>query len=176
MRTMIRVLAEDDLDAYIALRQRALRECPLAFSSSAENDFASSRESLLPSIARAPQWMLFGAFDGTLVGSVGLFGARHAKAAHRMQLWGMYVAPEHRGRGFGLQLLDAAIAHARGLGAAWIDLSVTSAADAARRLYERAGFLEWGILRDALRHEGHVADERHMALRLRSGQPLQIIS
>lgn len=162
---MIRKLAEADLDAYIALRQRALRECPLAFSSSAENDFASSRESLLPQIARAPEWMLFGAFDDALVGSVGLFRARHAKAAHRMQLWGMYVAPAARGRGFGAQLLDAAVAHARELGAAWVDLSVTSAADAARRLYERAGFVLWGTQGDALRHEGHVADEHHMALR-----------
>lgn len=164
---MIRKLAEADLDAYIALRQRALRECPLAFSSSAENDFASSRESLLPQIARAPEWMLFGAFDDALVGSVGLFRARHAKAAHRMQLWGMYVAPAARGRGFGAQLLDAAVAHARELGAAWVDLSVTSAADAARRLYERAGFVLWGTQGDALRYEGHVADEHHMALDLR---------
>lgn len=163
---MIRALADDDLDAFIALRQRALRECPLAFSSSAENDFASSRELLLPQIARAPEWMLFGAFDGTLVGSVGLYRARHAKAAHRMQLWGMYVAPEHRGRGLGAQLLEAAVAHARGLGAVWVDLSVTSAADAARGLYERAGFVAWGAQRDALRHEGQGADEHHMALEL----------
>lgn len=163
---MIRALAAADLDAYIALRQRALRECPLAFSSSAENDFASSRESLLPQMAKAPEWMLFGVFEGALVGSAGLFRARHAKAAHRMQLWGMYVAPEARGRGLGAELLDAAVGHARGAGAAWIDLSVTSAADAARRLYERAGFVAWGTQRDALRHEGHVADEHHMALHI----------
>ena len=164
---MIRALSVEDIDAYIALRQRALRDEPLAFSSSAENDFASSRESLVPQIARAPEWVLFGAFAPALVGSVGLFRARHAKAAHRMQLWGMYVAPEHRGRGFGAGLLDAATAHARGLGDVdWIDLSVTSAADAARRLYERAGFVLWGTQPDALRNEGHVAEERHMALRI----------
>lgn len=165
---MIRPIGPDDLDAYIALRQRALRECPLAFSASPESDFASSRESLAPSVARAPEWMLFGAFDGdALAGAVGMFRARHPKSAHRMQLWGMYVEPAARGRGFGAALLDAAIAHARALGdVATIDLSVTSAADAARRLYERAGFVTWGVQRDALRWEGHVADDRHMALRL----------
>ena len=165
---MIRPLCEKDVDPYIALRQRALRENPLAFSSSAENDFASSRESLLPGLQRAPEWMLFGTFDPVLAGSVGLMRARHAKAAHRMQVWGMYVAPEHRSRGLGGQLLEAAIAHARALqDVEWIDLSVTSVADAARRLYERAGFVSWGTSVDALRCEGHVADERHMALRLR---------
>jgi ribosomal protein S18 acetylase RimI-like enzyme len=165
---MIRALGNDDLDAYIALRQRGLRECPLAFSSSAETDFASSPEALRPQIARAPEWMIFGAFlDSALAGAVGLYRARHAKAAHRMQLWGMYVAPEHRGRGLGARLLEAAIAHARALGGvATIDLSVTSAAEAARRLYERAGFVAWGTQHDALRHEGQVAEEHHLALRI----------
>ena len=161
---MIRPLDEHDLDAYVALRLRSLRECPLAFSASPEQDVAWSRESL----QRAPEWMLFGAFEGaTLAGAAGLMRARHAKTAHRMQLWGMYVAPEHRGRGFGAQLLEAAIAHARSLaGVAWIDLSVTSAAVTARRLYERAGFTSWGTTTDALRYDGDAADEHHMTLRL----------
>ena len=99
---MIRVLAVNDVEAYIALRQRALRECPLAFSASAESDFASSRESLLPQLQRRPEWMLFGAFDGaSLAGAVGLMRSRHGKAAHRTHVWGMHVAPEHRGRAFG---------------------------------------------------------------------------
>ena len=42
----------------------------------------------------------------------------------------------------------------------------TTAAEAAHRLYERAGFVRWGTQRDALRYEGHVADEHHMALRI----------
>lgn len=167
---MIRALLDGDLDAYVALRRRSLGESPLSFSSSPQQDFASSPESLGPQIARAPDWMLFGAFDAeVLAGAVGLFRARHPKAAHRMQLWGMYVAPERRGRGFGARLLDAAIAHARALGdVAWIDLSVTSAANAARRLYEEAGFVAWGTQLDALHYEGHVADEHHMALRILS--------
>ena len=85
-----------------------------------------------------------------------------------MQLWGMYVTPEHRHRGFAAQLLDAAIAHARTLtGVGWIDLTVTSAADAACRLYQRAGFTRWGTAADALRCDGVAVDEHHMALLLR---------
>lgn len=165
---MIRVLGEHDFHLYASLRQRSLRECPLAFGASAEDDFASSPETLLPQMRRAPDWMLFGAFPREgLAGAVGLFRSRHAKSAHRMHLWGMYVAPEHRGRGLGVQLVEATIAHARALGdVAWIDLAVTDAAPAARRLYERAGFALWGTQRDVLRCEGHVADEHHMALRI----------
>jgi len=165
---MIRALGEEDFDAYIALRQQALRECPLSFSASAADDFASSHDSLRQQLALAPDWVLFGAFDReVLAGAVGLFRQRRAKSAHRAMIWGMYVAPTHREHGFGAQLLDAAIAHARSLrGVAWIDLDVTSAAPAAKRLYERAGFQFWGTRREALRHEGHVVDEHHMALQI----------
>lgn len=165
---MIRALGEKEFDTYIALRQQALRECPLSFSASAEDDFASSPDSLRNQLALAPDWVLFGAFDGdALAGAVGLFRQRRAKSAHRAVIWGMYVAPAQREHGFGAQLLDAAIAHARTLpGVAWIDLDVTTAAPAARRLYERAGFQVWGTRTDGLRNEGHVVDEHRMALRI----------
>jgi RimJ/RimL family protein N-acetyltransferase len=167
---MIRILGDDDFDVYIALRQRALQECPLAFLASADDDFALSRESLRQQLALAPNWTLFGAFEGDLLaGAAGLIRQRRAKSAHRALVWGMYVAPEHRNHGFGAQLIEAAIAHARTLdGVAWIDLDVTTAAEAARRLYERAGFAVWGTRRDAMSHEGHVVDEHHMALQIAS--------
>lgn len=168
---MIRALDANDLERYIALRQRALRECPLAFSSSPETDFASSAEALEAQIDGAPHWMIFGAFeDAKIAGAVGLFRSRHAKSAHRMQVWGMYVAPEFRGRGIGAQLLYAAIAHARALAdVAWIDLGVTTAAPAARTLYERAGFVPFGTQHDALRFEGNSADEVFLTLGLTDG-------
>ena len=166
---MIRALAEDDLDAYAALRRRSLLEAPLAFGASPSDDVATSAEALRASLRRAPEWMLFGAFDELLVGAAGLLRDRHVKAAHRVHLWGMYVAPPHRGRGHGHALLEACIRHARSLdGVTAIHLGVTSASAEARRLYERAGFRLWGTQRDALRHEGHVVDEHHMALELDS--------
>jgi RimJ/RimL family protein N-acetyltransferase len=166
MPDMIRALGEKDFDAYIALRQQALRECPLSFSASAEDDFASSHDSLRKHLATDS--VLFGAFDGdALAGAVGLFRQRRAKSAHRALIWGMYVAPGQREHGLGARLLQAAIAHARTLpGIAWIDLDVTAAAPAARRLYERAGFQVWGTRQDALRNEGHAVDEHHMALQI----------
>ena len=165
---MIRPLTEDDLPAYVALRRRSLLSEPLSFGASPENDFASSADALREQMRRGPDWMLCGAFDEVLVGAAGLLRGRHAKAAHRMTLWGMYVEPSQRGRGFGRGLLDACIAHARTVdGVARIDLSVTSAAGEARRLYERAGFRLWGTERDALRCEGQAVDEHHMALDLR---------
>jgi GNAT superfamily N-acetyltransferase len=51
-----------------------------------------------------------------------------------------YVVPERRGRGLGRALLEAAMEHARGCGAAHIDLATSEDDVAARALYESAGF------------------------------------
>ena len=166
---MIRPLTEADLPAYIALRKEALIDTPLAFAASPSDDFASSIETLTESIRKSPDWTLFGAFENDrLVGIAGLLRDRHVKAAHKMHLWGMYVTPSFRGRGIAGQLLDAAITHAKSVdGIAWIFLGVTTAAPAARRVYERAGFERWGIEPDALRENGVSVEEYRMALRIR---------
>jgi ribosomal protein S18 acetylase RimI-like enzyme len=52
----------------------------------------------------------------------------------------LYVVPEHRGRGIGRSLLEAAMQHAREHDAAHIDLGTSEDDVAARRLYESVGF------------------------------------
>lgn len=52
----------------------------------------------------------------------------------------LYVQPGQRGRGVGRRLLDDVITHARERGATYMDLTTTTADEAARRLYERRGF------------------------------------
>ncbi len=52
----------------------------------------------------------------------------------------LYVVPERRGQGLGRALLEAAIEHARERGATRMDLNTSTDDDAARALYESAGF------------------------------------
>ena len=166
---MIRPLTESDLEAYTALRRESLLDAPLAFGSSPEDDSAASVEALRAQLQRAPDWMLFGAFDddGRLAGAAGAIRARHRKAAHKMHVWGVYVRPSSRRLGLGRALLEAVIAHARATpGIDWLQLAVSTSATPARRLYERAGFAAWGTEPDALRYEGESADEVWMALRV----------
>jgi RimJ/RimL family protein N-acetyltransferase len=66
-------------------------------------------------------------------------------------------------------MLDAAIAHARTWdGVEMVHLSVSERAQPARRLYESAGFREWGREPRAVQWQGEFADEFHMALDLRA--------
>jgi RimJ/RimL family protein N-acetyltransferase len=162
---MIRPLTEADAEALAGLRRVSLLDIPLAFASSPEDDFAASIDLVRAHLRRAPDQFVAGAFDPGLVGMAGLYRDRHAKASHKAHLWGMYVAPDHRGRGLGLALLRATLDHARSLpGVTRVHLSVSSAAPRARRLYERAGFELWGTEPDALRDDGESVTDYHMAL------------
>jgi ribosomal protein S18 acetylase RimI-like enzyme len=164
---MIRALHEFDAAAYVALRREALLDAPLAFAASPGDDLAASDEVVREHLRRGPDAVILGAFEPGLVGAVGVMRDRHLKASHKARLWGMYVAPAYRRRGIASELLGAAIRHARALhGVAWVHLSVSSAAPAARRLYERHGFELWGTEPDALRHGGQAVLEHHLALHL----------
>lgn len=168
MKAMIRQLGESDFEAYVAMRRASLLDAPLALTASPEDDFhAGSVERLREQLKLAPDWAIFGAFVPHLAGSVGLMRDRHVKRSHITFLWGMYVAHAERGSGLATRLLDAAVLHARSLnGVSAIQLSVSSAAPEARRLYKRAGFELWGTEPDALRYQGVSVTENHMALRL----------
>lgn len=165
---MIRLLREEDADAYTALRAASLVDAPFAFAASPEDDVAASVDHVREQLCKAPEFVIVGAFEPQLVGALGVGRDRHIKAAHKVHLWGMYVAPTHRGRGIAAAILRAALDHARTLpGIACVHLSVSEKTPAAQRLYERAGFQIWGSEPDALRYAKEAAVEHHMILHLR---------
>ena len=114
---------------------------------------------------------MFGAFgDELIVGMVGLRRMQGPKEGHKAFIWGMYVTPRSRSGGAGSQLLRAAIDEARTWsGVQQIQLSVSSEASDARRLYERHGFRAWGCEPRAVHWAGAYTDEIHMILDLRAG-------
>jgi RimJ/RimL family protein N-acetyltransferase len=85
---------------------------------------------------------------------------------------GMAVALDHRGRGVGAVLLSALIAWARATGAHKVTLQVWPHNVAARRLYERFGFVEEGrLLRHYRRKSGELWDAVVMGLVLDDASP-----
>ncbi|MEN3275227.1 MAG: hypothetical protein V7631_1017 [Massilia sp.] len=142
----VRPLAAHEWPLYRSLRLRALADAPAAFGSTlaAEQDRADEdwawRLGLAASSGR----------DHPLVAEVGgvAVGLAWAKfdpnEAQLVNLFQMWVAPEARGCGVAAALLDEALAWARSRKARTLQLGVMCGNDAARRLYERAGFVAFG--------------------------------
>jgi ribosomal protein S18 acetylase RimI-like enzyme len=97
--------------------------------------------------AAAPGEIVFGSFvDGELVGVAGLAFEHREKAKHKASLFGMYVRDSCRGMGLGGQLVDAAMTSARSRpGVLLVQLTVTEGNLAAQTLYQRKGFVPFGL-------------------------------
>ena len=165
----IRALGENDTESFRALRLRALKEYPEAFSSSYETNAEyplSTFAQRLRGLDEAAGRFVLGAYvDGILVGTVGLSRGDSPKTQHRGFIWGVYVAKEQQGQGIGRHLMVEAIARARNVpGLAIVVLAVVTANDAARKLYVSLGFQTYGIERRAMLVAGKYLDEELMAL------------
>jgi ribosomal protein S18 acetylase RimI-like enzyme len=169
---MIRILSAEDAAAYQALRLRGLRESPAAFGSTYESEAGIPLEEIAERLARGAgcEDVMFGAFDadgGALVGLAGLARQKGPKSRHRAGVWGMYVAPEARGRSVGRALMDALIAHARTLdGVERLTLGVEAGNQAARALYHSLGFVTYGVEPQAYKLDGEYWDSEMMTLDL----------
>jgi RimJ/RimL family protein N-acetyltransferase len=168
----IRQLTDADALAYHELRLRGLREHPEAFTSSFEEesrkplDWAQKRLAHSP---EAPYNFVLGALsDAGLIGIVGVSVEPRAKIQHKGTVFGMYVAPEHAGRGVGQRLLTACIQRARRIpGLEQLQLTVTEGNARAKTLYEKAGFRAFGLERNALKIGERYFHKCHMTLDLR---------
>lgn len=164
----IRLLDGADAEAFHALRKEALADAPLAFGASPGDDRFADIEKIREYLQQGPEAVLFGAFEQReLIGAAGVRRDDRVKTRHKASVWGMYVQPAARQQGVASRLLKAIQQHAATLpGVAQLQLSVTSAAPAAHKLYESVGFVGWGIEPEAIRCAAGTADEHHMVLRL----------
>lgn len=167
----IRELEVGDANKYQALRLRALKEHPTAFSSSYEQQRDRPASFFAERLRRSfdsPDAFILGCFVAErLVGTVGLFREESAKVEHRAWIVGMHVAAEHQGKGYGRALLVAALDRAREIPRLeLVQLGVESKNEAAMSLYASLGFKTYGLEKRALLVDGEYFDEELMALEL----------
>jgi len=114
-----------------------------------------------------PLWLrTWGVFvDNAIVGHLDLDGGRLPAELHRATL-GMGIERRARRKGYGRELLQTAIAWARGNDLVWIDLGVFAHNEAARALYKSVGFVEVGTVKDQFRVDGVSIDDVSMTLAL----------
>jgi len=167
MDVLIRRIRADEGMRWRDVRLRALRSDPLAFGSTfewaaarSESDWIASAQGSASSDDRAT---FFAVDDERIVGLA--VANRDEPGADVFGVYQVWVAPEARGRGVGARLLATLEAWVLDRGGAILELLVSDAAPAARRLYERAGFhldgrrelsahagfTEWGMSKRLLR-------------------------
>jgi ribosomal protein S18 acetylase RimI-like enzyme len=139
--TEVRRVKAHEWEALRDTRLRALADAPDAFGTTHAEAVARPegwwRDWAERSAADAAQAMFLAWDDDLAVGIAGAF-----KDESHYQVISMWTDPRHRGHGIGVALLGAAVAYC---GEEEIRLSVTDGNDAARRLYERAGFVATGL-------------------------------
>jgi len=142
----VRPLGAHEWQLYRTLRLRSLADAPEAFCSTLADEEARTdkdwawRVHLGASSGRDRP--LVAELDGIPVGLA--WAKADADDASVVNLFQVWVAPEARGRGVAVALLDAALGWAGSRGARAMQLGVVCGNEAARRLYERAGFRALG--------------------------------
>jgi RimJ/RimL family protein N-acetyltransferase len=168
MAVQIRVLGAADVADFADLRLAAIADAPTAFWPTQDEEASLSSEALAARLQRSRYQAVFGAFAGDrLIGVAGLRREVLRQVRHRGTVWGVFVSPPWRGQGVARALLEAVIAHARGLGdVEQLQLYVNTTNEAARCLYRQLGFTVCGSVPRSMYVDGVYYDEDLMALRL----------
>jgi ribosomal protein S18 acetylase RimI-like enzyme len=176
MGIVIRPLVPQDAARYRELRLASLRDFQCAHGPDYEEALAQPLSWSEKRLAR-PDYFWFGAFDGALddaplVGAICLRTQEGRRLRHSASLNSLMVRQDYQGRGIARLLTSHLIRFARSLGhVRQITLEVNEQNDPARRLYESAGFRQFGVEPDAILHEGRYYAKQHLQLSLVSQDP-----
>ncbi len=147
-------LSDDSWGDYRELRLEALKNDPLAFGSSYEEEVNLSEDEWKRRIRN----VLFAVERDIPVGMISCVFNTRIKTRHLAAIYGFYVKPGNRGKGIGERLLGAALSEAKKKRVVKIQLSVNPLMVPAVKLYERAGFRALVTARRELRIGGKFYD------------------
>ena len=163
---LITRLTPNHAESYRALMLEAYECHPDAFTSSL------GERSILPlawwqgrlAVQANANEIVFGALiQEQLMGAVGISFDTRAKASHKSTIFGMYIPAQFRRQGVGRRLIEEVLRYATTRPATRItQLTVSAGNTPALRLYESAGFIQFGIEPFAVRIGTEYVSKIHM--------------
>ena len=163
-KAVIRALGPTDGVAVRDVRLESLRLSPANFGSSWEEEAPHPLAWWESRLAGDALWL--GAhLDGELAGLVVVSLNSRMKLAHNAEIGAVYVRERFRRRGVGFALMQSAMEFLKNR-ALYATLTVSVGNEAARRLYERFGFVVCGQLERELMVDGVFHDELTMRAKI----------
>ena len=159
----ITTLRPEEWKVYKSLRLEGLKESPLAFGKTYEEEVAIEDDIWKDRLIRTQKgelWHFFAKHEDTCVGMIGGYRDPLKKFNHIVHIVSVYVRPEFRGMGIGKKLFTEFMnAVQKDTTVKKVKLMVVDSQDAAKHMYEAAGFRQVGIQQQELHHEGVYYDE-----------------
>ena len=157
----VRRLGPPEAEHYRAIRLAMLEAEPAFFGASFEAEAALPRADFAERLAAS---VAFGAYAGTeIVGTIRLVRETAPKEIHKAAVRSFFVRPEFRGQGIGSALMAALIEAAPGH-VEQLTLAVMAENRTAIALYERFGFVIYGVEPRSRKSAEGYADKALMAL------------
>ncbi|MEI6267065.1 MAG: GNAT family N-acetyltransferase [bacterium] len=140
----IRIILPEEWEIYRDIRLESLRIEPVAFKSNYIEEANRSEDiwrSKIVNTKKPCSYKLFALEDGKAVGMMGLYQDRDGKDPDTVNVFGVYISPEYRGKRISSQLLDKIIKIASEIeGIHKVRLTVNMSQIPAIALYKKHGF------------------------------------
>jgi len=168
MDIIFRELNEADASAYQALRMKALREEPHAFTRSYDDECTLSNHDFKVHLTATDNRFTMGVFEGNnLVACVHFSRLPQSQRRHLGEITDLYVEPSYRSEDIGKELISDCIERATDMSyLAYLDATCSSESTHAMRLFERAGFEVWGVETNAIQVDGRAVTQLHMRMQM----------
>ena len=161
----IRKLERGDYEEFARLRTNALKTDPTSFWNTVEEESPGMAKRFAERVIQENNFTLGAFIDSEMVGMMAFVRQSLNKLRHRGDIYGVYVHPEHRGKGISSlllsQTLDQAFAQT---GLTKVMLTVTDGNTAAKALYEKYGFISFGTEENGMVVEGIAYAQHHMQI------------